>query len=482
MQLKSELPEGWINTILSNVGKITTGNTPPKKDPNNFGDKYPWAKPSDLNQDIPITKTEEYLSEKGALLARLLPVDAVLVSCIGNLGKVGIAGTQLATNQQINTISFHNQIVYPKYGYYYCKSEILKNWLEDNSSATTIQIINKTRFSEAPILIPPLAEQHRIVAAIDALFARLDAANERLDRVPEILKTFRQSVLAAACDGRLTEGWREENPDVEDSSEYLEKIKAEKSTKITKHEKCDDVDTHDSFLIPDKWNGVKIGIIETFIGSGITPKGGRSVYVNEGIPFIRSQNVYPKGLILDDIAYVTPEMHQKMKRTHVFSGDVLLNITGASIGRSTYVPENFGEANVNQHVCIIRCGWWILPRYFSMFLNSDSGQSQIFKMQTGQTREGLNYTQIRNMFVALPPLPEQHEIVRRVVALFALADSIEAKVATARERTEKLRQSILAKAFSGELVPTEAELARREGRDYEPADVLLERLKAGSGG
>jgi type I restriction enzyme, S subunit len=206
MQQKSELPEGWVITNISKVGEIVTGNTPPKKDPTNFGNKYPWVKPGDLNKNIPITKTEEYLSEKGSSLARLLPINAVLVSCIGILGKVGIAGTQLATNQQINSISFEEEIVYPKYGYYYCKT--LNKWLEDNSSATTIQIINKTRFSEAPFYLPPLAEQYRIVSAIEALFARLDATDEKLDRVLEILKKFRQSVHAAAFNGQLTENWR----------------------------------------------------------------------------------------------------------------------------------------------------------------------------------------------------------------------------------------------------------------------------------
>jgi len=109
--------------------------------------------------------------------------------------------------------------------------------------------------------------------------------------------------------------------------------------------------------LPPTWTWTTISELETFIGSGITPKDGRKVYVHEGVPFVRSQNVHPDGLHLENIAYVTSRIHDEMKRTKVHPNDVLLNITGASIGRSTYIPERFGEGNVNQHVCIIRTGW-----------------------------------------------------------------------------------------------------------------------------
>ena len=119
--------------------------------------------------------------------------------------------------------------------------------------------------------------------------------------------------------------------------------------------------------MPETWVWTTIGELETFIGSGITPKGGKRVYVSEGIPFIRSQNVHPDGLRLLNVAYVTLSMHEEMKRTHTFPNDVLLNITGASIGRSAYIPEELPKANVNQHVCIIRTGGRLFPAYLSHF-------------------------------------------------------------------------------------------------------------------
>lgn len=471
MQQKSELPEGWISSPLINLVLKKKGKKPSLLAEEKWTESVPYLDIKAFESGI----IRQYADINSSVLTSKGDILVVWDGArCGLIGKAPVDGAIGSTLMHLSQSS-----LYSDYLYHFLQSNYDR--INSNPRGTGIPHVEPDIFWNLEVPIPPLLEQHRIVSSIEALFASLDATNEKLDHVMEVLKKFRESVLAAACDGRLTAEWRRDNPNVEDPKEFLEKIKVEISRISKKTERYETSDDDSNFVIPETWNRLSIGGIETFIGSGITPKGGKSVYVNQGVPFIRSQNVYPKGLILDDIAYVTPEMHQKMKRTHVFPGDVLLNITGASIGRSTYVPDNFGNANVNQHVCIIRCGWWILPKYLSLFLNSDWGQSQIFKMQTGQTREGLNYTQIRNMFVSLPPLNEQQEIVRRVDALFAFADSVEAKVKAAREKTEKLRQSILAKAFSGQLVETEAEIARREGRDYETAEVLIERIKAERG-
>ena len=160
--------------------------------------------------DIPhlITRTEQNLSLTGANQARLLRSGAVLVSCIGNLGKVCIAGVKLSTNQQINAIEFDNQIVGDRYGFLYCQT--LRPWMEKEASATTVSILNKSRFSLAQIPIAPLNEQKRIADRLDQLLTRIDKIKAHLDRIPPLLKRFRQSVLAAATSGKLSEEWREE--------------------------------------------------------------------------------------------------------------------------------------------------------------------------------------------------------------------------------------------------------------------------------
>lgn len=476
MQQKSELPEGWVSTILSQVGNITTGNTPPKKDPSNFGDEYPWVKPGDLDQSTPIIKTDEHLSEKGASIARLLPINTVLVSCIGNLGKVGIAGRELATNQQINSVTFNNSIVYPKYGYYHCK--VLRNWLEDNSSATTIQIINKTRFSEAPFLLPPFHEQHRIVAAIEALFARLDATNERLDRVPEIIKAFRQAVLAAACDGRLTEEWRRANPHVEDAALTVNTYQKAFDKKSNKKSKAEN-DEIEKQQLPPKWTAEYLENIISIAGR-IGWKGLKAEeYTDEGPLFLSAHNLSSsKYVAFTNSNHISEERYLESPEIMLQEENILLVKDGSGIGKIGIVKNLPQEATVNSSLLVIHPCEVIIAGYLYYLLSGPEMQNLVRQRITGSATPHLFQKDIKKFILTIPPLPEQQEIVRRVDALFTFADSIEAKVVAAKKKTEQLRQSILTKAFSGELVPIEAELARQEGRDYESAEVLLERVKA----
>jgi type I restriction enzyme S subunit len=221
--------------------------------------------------------------------------------------------------------------------------------------------------------------------------------------------------------------------------------------------------------LPAGWVWTTVGELATFIGSGITPLGGQNVYGRAGVPFIRSQNVYSDGLHLSDVVYVSPKMHAEMKRTHVKPDDVLLNITGASIGRSTYVPHDLGEANVNQHVCIIRTGPWIVPAYLSWFLNSPLGQQQIFATESGVTRQGLNYGQLRRFKIPLAPLKEQNRIARIIEKLMAQNRGAQIRLEKARSILRQFRKALLAKAFHGALT-------ERDPND-EPAGKLLERVR-----
>lgn len=153
--------------------------------------------------------------------------------------------------------------------------------------------------------------------------------------------------------------------------------------------------------IPREWECLSIGDIAERLRSGVTPKGGSDVYQKEGIMLIRSQNVYSYGFKLDDIAYISEEINSRMLGSQLQTFDVLLNITGASIGRSTFVPENHPLSNVNQHVCSIRLKETSLEKaiYLSTFLNSVYGQNQIQQNNAGSNREGINYNQIRAILI-----------------------------------------------------------------------------------
>lgn len=186
------LPKNWVKTSISDVGIVVTGNTPSKKKPEFYGGNIPWVKPGDLRSPRTIFETEDFLTIIGAEKARLIPKGSVMVTCIGNLGNVGIAGKKLATNQQINSIVFFDSIN-SKYGFYY--SRTLRKWLVENSTSTTISMVNKKNFERAPFLLPPLAEQQRIVAKLDGLFGHLERINKRVETLMGLRGKYVDSCL-----------------------------------------------------------------------------------------------------------------------------------------------------------------------------------------------------------------------------------------------------------------------------------------------
>lgn len=165
------------------------------------------------------------------------------------------------------------------------------------------------------------------------------------------------------------------------------------------------------------WPKVPLKYLVSKIGSGKTPKGGAEVYTSSGVMLLRSQNVHFDGLRLDDVVYIDDEIDRDMASTRVQPNDVLLNITGASIGRCTVVPGVFDAANVNQHVCIIRPALSrLLPRYLNLVLQSPTIQNEIWFGENGSSREGLNFEQVGAFEIPLPPLPVQQRIVDQAQA------------------------------------------------------------------
>ena len=157
---------------------------------------------------------------------------------------------------------------------------------------------------------------------------------------------------------------------------------------------------------------LRIKDFTTKVGSGVTPRGGAETYLEQGIPLFRSQNVLNNGFLMDDIAYISEEVDESMSNTRVKAGDVLLNITGASIGRCYYTSDSFERGNVNQHVCIIRPKKNIvMPAYLHYCMISDEGQEQIELTQTGANREGLAVEDIKGFSFDIPSLPDQRRIV-----------------------------------------------------------------------
>ena len=185
----------------------------------------------------------------------------------------------------------------------------------------------------------------------------------------------------------------------------------------------------------EEWKKCIIGELSIKVGSGVTPRGGESVYKTEGHPFVRSQNVGFGHLLLDDIAFIDEEMHLRQKNTELKLDDVLLNITGASIGRSALVNEQIAGGNVNQHVCIIRTKENLVSSFLCNFLLSNYGQRQIDSFQAGGNRQGLNFEQIKSIKIAIPSTKEQ----RKIATLLHLIDE---RITTQNKIIDKLQSLI----------------------------------------
>ncbi|PKR79551.1 hypothetical protein CW751_14470 [Brumimicrobium salinarum] len=186
------------------------------------------------------------------------------------------------------------------------------------------------------------------------------------------------------------------------------------------------------------------------IGSGVTPRGGASVYQDEGIIFLRSQNIYDQGLRIDDVSRISNEIHEKMSGSKVMKDDVLLNITGASIGRSSIFNLD-EEANVNQHVCIIRPNEKVVPEYLHFLMQSEVGKLQVKLGTTGGNREGLNFEAIKKFRLPIPKRKEQYEILNSVSTKLNDLHLINSKLINQIQLLKNYRQSIISEAVTGKI-------------------------------
>jgi type I restriction enzyme S subunit len=331
-------------------------------------------------------------------------------------------------------------------------------------SGSTFLEISGSRARKIPILLAPTSEQKRIAAKVEELLARVNATKDRLAKVSMILKRFRQAVLTAACSGRLTEGWRNQNPSRESGKYLLQAILDERKCSAkkdrTEFNKFAGFDVEEFPNLPDSWVWTNVGqITKNFDGQRIPVKADDRA--NRRGPY----HYYGASGIIDTID------------DYLFNGKFLLIAEDGANLLSRSTPIAFrasGKFWVNNHAHVVQMHGEIPLQYLEVYLNGIDLQHYV----TGSAQPKLTQVAMNRIPVPLPPLTEQKEIVRLVEAMFKLADTVEKRVAAAIARAEKLTQAILAKAFSGELVPTEAELARLEGRPYETASELLARIKS----
>ena len=385
----------WPTKPLGELCSVVAGGTPSRARSDFYGGEIPWVKIGDMLQGT-VNKTEETISQLGLenSAAKILPAGTVLISIFATIGRTAVLGIDATTNQAIAGVTPNNlREITPSFLRFFLDCSVANLTAEARGVAQ--MNINGKILKSLPIPVPPLAEQERIV--------------KLLDEADELRK------LRAQADRR--------------TAQLLPAL------------------FHQMFG-GSKFKPVRVGELTSLVTSGSTPRGGNEVYVSEGPYFIRSQNVRMNQFDLSDAVCLPAEVHEQMARTKVAKGDVLLNITGASIGRVAWVEKLDREANVSQHVCLIRPKPELLSAvYLSVFISLPATQYFILQIQAGASRQALNHQQVRALEIPVPSLPMQKEFAQRVTEIRAL----ESAQAASRLRLESLFQSLLHRAFNGEL-------------------------------
>ena len=398
---------GWKRTTLGDAFSTMTGGTPPKGNSELYGDFLPFVKPPEL-RDGTIESAEDGLSVEGAAVARTLPPNSILVSCIGNLGKIGLNTVPVAFNQQINAILPDESKALPWFMFYQGLSATFRDQLESQASGTTVSIVNKSKFNHIEIVLPPLPEQQRIVAILDEAFdgiatARANAEQNR-QNARALFESHLQSVFTEQGQG---------------------------------------------------WVDNKLKAITTKIGSGATPRGGEESYKAEGISLIRSLNVHDMGFKYAKLAFLDDAQADDLSNVEVKARDVLLNITGASVARCCIVPDDVLPARVNQHVSIIRPLQDVLaPEFLHYLLISKPYKDKLLQTgeEGGSTRQAITKAQIQDFNVTYPAfMDDQLTVVTKLDSMLTETQRLESLYQQKIAALDELKKSLLHQAFSGAL-------------------------------
>jgi type I restriction enzyme, S subunit len=289
----------------------------------------------------------------------------------------------------------------------------------------------------APFVLAPLSEQKRIADKLEALLAHVDACRERLNRVPIILKRFRQSVLAAATSGELTREWRE-------------------ARGRTSHLQDWEARTLADLCAPSRV--ITYGVIK--LGNE-TPNG---------VPCLRTSNVRWLKIDIDGVKRIAPALSAEFGRTVLQGGEVLVNVRG-TLGGVAVVDSTMRGWNVSREVAVVPIdSSQVAPQFLAFWIGSDASQRWLAKVEKGVAYTGINIEDLRTLPVSIPPIDEQMELVRRVQELFELADELEVRHETASRLVGSMTAALLAKAFRGELVAQDP--------NDEPASELLVRARS----
>ena len=485
----SDLPDGWVWTALEEVIQIIDyrGRTPPYS-----SEGIPHLRSSNIKNGKIIWNDLKYVTEEtyDKYMTRGLPRQGdLLFTTEAPLGEVAFApNKKFSLAQRIMILRPFEDIIKPEFLLYQIQAGSFQERLRISETGSVVKGISSRNFKPFPIIIPPLPEQHRIVAKIEELFTKLDAGINELHKAQSQLKRYRQSVLKAAFEGKLTDAWRAEHQDkIEPASVLLERILKERREKWeaeqleqmkakgkrpkddrwkAKYKEPVATDTSELPELPNGWRWTTVGDIG-LVASGQTPKGINDLNLDGEIPFYKISDMNKLGsekfmqaaeITLDDNQTAKLGIHVRKQGTVIFpkrGGAIATNKKRILSCPSAYDLNIMGVLP------------YIVPTdfFYQWLLSID-----LAALSDGSNVPQINHKDIDPLPFPLPPLSEQQAIVSEVESRLSVADEVEKTITAELKRAEQLRQSILKRAFSGKLVPQDP--------NDEPASVLLERIKA----
>jgi type I restriction enzyme S subunit len=487
------VPDTWSWTTLGEIADVVGGGTPRTSEPANYeGGQISWITPADLSgySEKYISKGARNITERGlaSSSARLLPEGTVLFSSRAPIGYVAIAAQPVATNQGFKSFVLPAALD-SSYVYYYLRRA--KDIAVSMASGTTFLELSGTKAAEIPIPVAPLPEQRRIVAEIETQFTRLDAAVAALERARANLKRYRAAVVDQAVLGRLDLGpprfveTADMSPDdVEDlfsvqatGNEALAESTAQTDSdgdkfnspgrRIGKKSKGQVLELDTLPDLPPDWTWSSWGQLSEWITYGFTRP---MPHVDNGIPIVTAKNVRDSRIDFENVHYTTEEAFNSLsQKDRPQVGDILLTKDG-TLGRGAVVLEDLPFC-INQSVAVIWLRSCEIDRRFLLaVIESSLTQLPIAEHSRGAAMPHVSITDLAGFAVPVPPRDVQRQISRELSRRISVIDQVDADIAANLSRIERLKQSILRKAFAGQLVPQDP--------DDEPASVLLEHIRA----
>ncbi|WP_334107779.1 restriction endonuclease subunit S [Methylobacillus sp.] len=478
--MDNQLPAGWRRTTLGSIAEWGSGGTPSRRNSEFFRGNIPWVKTGELTGKY-VRDSEEKISVEGLQKssAKLFPAGSVGIAMYGaTIGKLSIFAIDATTNQACAVAIPNKDMLHNEFLYYFLLSE--KQKLIDSGKGGAQPNISQGLLKSWPIALPDVPEQKCIVAKIEELFSELDNGIKSLKTAREQLKIYRQSLLKHAFEGKLTEQWRKENTDkLKTPEQLLTRIQQEREVRYQQQLKAWELAVKEwkvngekgkkpgrpkqitgelepfveTIKIPPVWSTVTLEMLNADIFDG--PFGSNlksSDYVDQGVRVIRLENVGHMEFIEDKYSYVTEEKYKEIKKHTVYSGDIIFSSFITEGIRAIILPDKIDRAiNKADCFCIRVHGTFYLTEFLAWYLSSRGAYRQVESEIHGIGRPRINTTQLKRFLVPLCSVDEQKEVISRVKNILAEADRMDDSLEAEIQRSEAFRQSILKKAFSGEL-------------------------------